>query len=466
MIYLILALGIAVRLTAAFCLQNFIWPDEVSQSLEQAHRLVFGYGMVPWEYVAGLRSYLVPFFLAAVLYPFKYFSGGGSLLYTGAVRAVLCLLSASLIVFAYQYAKTFGSRLAGLTAAFMVAFWYEYIYFAPKALGDLFAVYLILPGLFFAERGLRDKRPRDLLLAGLLLALGGMVRYQNLPLLLLPLAVSFWYGFKTADRPLLKYYIYPALLVIGAAGVLDWLIWGDLFHSLFYSFDFYLVRGGATRVLSLPLDWYFRIIWNLQGGLFPLLCGLALLALPRVKLLGTALLFYFIFHTGIAYKEYRYIFLCWPLLMIAAALGAEMLLSKIDRPRLRLAVLAAGLAGFAAFSLYSAVKFTWADLGYDSNYLPKGVSAWTVIGPHIGAYRYLSTRPDIRGLWDTVDSWRWSPGYYYLHQNIALYFTPDVLSALCQGRPGDYLISRRALRAGRSWEKVAQVADVSVYRVR
>jgi GPI mannosyltransferase 3 len=465
LIYLILALGLAVRLAAALCLQNIIWPDEIFQSLEQAHRLVFGYGMVPWEYVAGLRSYLVPLFLAAILFPFKYFSGGGSLLYTTAVRVVLCLLSASLIVFAYQYAKTFGNRVAGLTAAFMTAFWYEFVYFAPKALGDLFAVYLILPGLFFAERGLRDKRPRDLFWAGLLIALGGMVRYQNLPLLLLPLALSFWYGFKAADRRLLMLYLCPALLVIGAVGVSDWLIWGDLFHSLFYAFDFYLVRGGATSPLSTPPGWYFQIIWQMQSYLFPLLCGLALLGLPRVKLLGTALLFYFIFHTGIAYKEYRYIFLCWPLLMIAAALGAQILLSKINRPRLRQALLAAGLAAFAAFSFYSAGKLTWGDLGYNSNYLNKRQSAWTVMRAHILAYQYLSTRQDIRGLWDTVDNWRWSPGYYYLHKNIPLYFTPQVENAARGGRRGDYLVSR-ALLADRSWERMAQMADIYVYRFR
>src|SRR5690348_10426874 len=32
-------------------------PDEVFQALEPAHRLVFGYGMVPWEFDYGARSW-------------------------------------------------------------------------------------------------------------------------------------------------------------------------------------------------------------------------------------------------------------------------------------------------------------------------------------------------------------------------------------------------------------------------
>ncbi|MBN3032607.1 MAG: glycosyltransferase family 39 protein [Candidatus Saganbacteria bacterium] len=455
-------LGGALRLAAAFCLENIAWPDEIFQSLEQAHRLVFGYGIVPWEYVAGLRSYLVPLFLAAVIFPFKYLSGHGSFAYTATVRVALCLMSLSLIVFAYQYAKTFGNRLAGSIAACLVAFWYEFIFFAPKAFGDLFAVYLILPGLFFAERGLRDKRPRDLLWSGLLLALGGMVRYQNLFLLALPPALSFWYGFKAADRKLLRHYLYSALAVSVAAGVLDWLIWGRLFHSLLYSFDFYLVRGGATSSLLTPFDWYVRTGWRMQGYLFPLLCGLAWLSWPRVKLLWAALLFYFILHTGIASKEYRYIFLCWPLLMIAAALGAETLLSRISRPELRRAWLGAGAAGFIFFSVYSAGKFTWGDLGYRSSYLDGRQPAWTVLRAKIRAYRYLSGRPDIRGLSDDVYNWHWSPGYYYLHKDIPVFFNAPGPAAA--GR-ANYFISR-APRAASGLERVKQIGDIYIYKAR
>src|SRR5262249_35182978 len=37
-----------------------VWPDEVYQSLEQAHRLVFGFGFLPWEFDVGARSWAFP----------------------------------------------------------------------------------------------------------------------------------------------------------------------------------------------------------------------------------------------------------------------------------------------------------------------------------------------------------------------------------------------------------------------
>ncbi|MSP03949.1 MAG: hypothetical protein EXR05_01570 [Acetobacteraceae bacterium] len=43
-------------------------PDEVFQYLEPAHRLVHGTGLIAWEYAAGLRSWLLPGVLAAVLW--------------------------------------------------------------------------------------------------------------------------------------------------------------------------------------------------------------------------------------------------------------------------------------------------------------------------------------------------------------------------------------------------------------
>ncbi len=44
------------------------YPDEVMQSLEQAHRLVFGSGLVPWEFRDGARSWLLPGMLAVPMW--------------------------------------------------------------------------------------------------------------------------------------------------------------------------------------------------------------------------------------------------------------------------------------------------------------------------------------------------------------------------------------------------------------
>ena len=70
--FLIIAIGISIlaalpRLWAAWFDQGVFWPDEIFQSVEQAHRLVFGYGITPWEFRKGARSWVFPGMVAIVL---------------------------------------------------------------------------------------------------------------------------------------------------------------------------------------------------------------------------------------------------------------------------------------------------------------------------------------------------------------------------------------------------------------
>ena len=50
--FLVLA-AIALRLIPIVFVPSMVWGDEIFQSSEQAHRLVFGYGLVPWEFQLG-----------------------------------------------------------------------------------------------------------------------------------------------------------------------------------------------------------------------------------------------------------------------------------------------------------------------------------------------------------------------------------------------------------------------------
>ncbi|XP_021771583.1 GPI mannosyltransferase 3-like [Chenopodium quinoa] len=60
-------LCLALRMVNSFLVQTYFNPDEHWQSLEVAHRLVFGYGHLTWEWKRGIRGYLHPL-LFAVLY--------------------------------------------------------------------------------------------------------------------------------------------------------------------------------------------------------------------------------------------------------------------------------------------------------------------------------------------------------------------------------------------------------------
>src|SRR5258708_6184015 len=63
----ILAIGFALRLIGALALPNIAHPDEIFQVIEPAHRLVFGSGIVSWEYIVGIRSWAFPGLIAGVM---------------------------------------------------------------------------------------------------------------------------------------------------------------------------------------------------------------------------------------------------------------------------------------------------------------------------------------------------------------------------------------------------------------
>ena len=64
---LILIVAFLLRIYFALAFPNIHHPDEVFQYLEQAHRLVFKYGVIPWEYREATRSWIVPGFLGGLL---------------------------------------------------------------------------------------------------------------------------------------------------------------------------------------------------------------------------------------------------------------------------------------------------------------------------------------------------------------------------------------------------------------
>src|ERR1700685_3656183 len=63
----ILLLGFALRLGAGLTQVHVLFFDETIQYFEQGHRLAFGSGIVPWEFVDGIRSWLLPGLIALAM---------------------------------------------------------------------------------------------------------------------------------------------------------------------------------------------------------------------------------------------------------------------------------------------------------------------------------------------------------------------------------------------------------------
>ncbi|KAI4457964.1 glycosyltransferase [Holotrichia oblita] len=59
-----LLIFLIARIASVFLVQTWYVADEYWQSLEVAHKFIFGYGELTWEWKLGIRSYIYPLLIS------------------------------------------------------------------------------------------------------------------------------------------------------------------------------------------------------------------------------------------------------------------------------------------------------------------------------------------------------------------------------------------------------------------
>lgn len=170
---IILIAAVAGR-AAALSIYGAHHADEAFQYLEQAHRLVFGYGIVPWEYRYGMRSWLVPLLLAAPMKLGEAAPWPEPILFA---RILAAGLAFAVVPAAWVIGRRL-SRLHGVVAMAVAALWFESIYFTVHVLTEVLATSAFLSGaaVLIAIGGRRGA-----LTGGALLALTVVLRFHYGP---------------------------------------------------------------------------------------------------------------------------------------------------------------------------------------------------------------------------------------------------------------------------------------------
>lgn len=97
---------LAIRLVNAFTLKTFFQPDEFYQSLEVAHRVVFGYGYETWEWREGLRSSLHPLIYAGGYYLTIFLGEEWVFIAPKVINAILAAIGETyMYIFAVRYSN-------------------------------------------------------------------------------------------------------------------------------------------------------------------------------------------------------------------------------------------------------------------------------------------------------------------------------------------------------------------------
>lgn len=295
-------------------------PDELFQYLEQAHRIVFGYGFVPWEFREFIRSWLIPLMLVAPMQFGEWIDPGGSF-YLILPRLMFAALNFAPVVAAWFIGRRISLQHAIVGMA-VVALWVESVAFSVQTLSESLAV-----AAFLSAAALLHGKARmpAIILAGALLAFGGLARFQYGP----ALAV---FGAMMAGRDLRiwKWLIAGGLPVILGGALIDIAMGLRPYEWIYTNYRINIAEGKMQQIAGEghPLTYlaFLYQSWKLAFFIVPIL---VVAGWRRHPALVVAALVNILLHQLIDHKEYRYIWLSIQALLLIAAFGSVDLLKLI-----------------------------------------------------------------------------------------------------------------------------------------
>lgn len=465
---LVLALAAAPRAWAAVADQGLFWPDEFYQSLEQAHRFAFGYGIVPWEFVDGLRSWVFPGAIG-LLWKGLAMAGvtGAPALIVAAKMAMVLLglvgVDAAMRLAARLAPRESANAAAALAGVFVGAF-PALVFFGSKCMSEIASAPLVLVAALGVLRAPDDAPPRRpvarLVGAGALASLAIFLRFQNglvaVGLLAILLSERRW---RDAAR-----YAAGATAVGLAGGLLDWVTWGRPFHAFLAYVGFHAGNQSAAWGTA-PATYYVRYTWFSAGpAVLLVLLGFAAIA-PRARRYALLVAAYVVAHSAVPHKEYRFLVPILPLFLALAAAGLASLLERLRPARVPLAraAAAAGLLSLVGFG-ERAARMTFRDLGHGDG-LAAGLASGRDRPWHAaeGINRLLwaaGAAPDACGVLIKDIPWSSTGGFAYLHKDVPLFFrfSPRHLAS------ANYLIARREFQHPWQYEEGPEHGGFRLFR--
>lgn len=276
----VFAVAFAARLLPVFVFPGINHPDEVFQTVEQAHRLVFGTGLVPWEFVYGTRSWVLPGALAGVMKLASQLCAGPSC-YMPIIGSVLAALGAASALCAFLWGRRFFGTAGGMVAGIFAAVWIDAVYLGPRALSDAVAAHVLVIGLY-ASTPDRPEAPtwRRAAVAGALLSIAASLRVQLLPAIGL---IGLW-GMFAAFRNRRLGFLGGGLVIWLLYGAVDGFTWSYPFESLWRNVAANLFYNVQAKYGVFPWYWYLSTVleyWTGLAGAMAALCLIGAIRLPQ-----------------------------------------------------------------------------------------------------------------------------------------------------------------------------------------
>ena len=316
------ALAIALRVLA-FDPYSAHHQDETIQYLEQAHRIVFGYGFVPWEYRYFIRSWLIPLLLVPPMQLGEWLDPGGTL-YLILPRAMVAAANFTPVIAAWFIGKRISTAHAIVGMAVM-ALWIESVLFSVQTLSESLSV-----ACFFGAVALlhREARFGAIVAAGALMALAGLFRFQFGPAIALYAVLI-----AGTDRRVWAALMLGGLPVVAGGGLLDIAMGLRPYEWILNNYNANITQGRMKEIGGHDVGYYLKAIPHFwKWAVVPIFIFL-LHGWRRNPALFAAALINIAVHQFVGHKEYRYLWLSIDALLLLAAFGSVDFLKLAKLPK-------------------------------------------------------------------------------------------------------------------------------------
>jgi GPI mannosyltransferase 3 len=411
-----LAAGAALRGWLAVTDTGIYWPDEIYQSLEPAHRLVWGRGLLAWEFSSGARPWTLPALVALPLGLFRLLGVESPAVYLPCLKLLFAAVGVATAWATARLARALGAGpLPSATAGALYALSAPAIYFSTRGLSEPLSALPVTLGLVLAWP--KDAPRRRVLLGAALLGAAVLLRLQDALVCVGLLVLLLSRGQRRMALEAAGVFALCAL----ALGLLDWATWGHPFQSALVNLHFNVVEGGGSLWGTSDAAYYARVLWrSMPPVALVLLLGGALGA-RRAPGLFLLVLGFLAAHSLVPHKEYRFILPVLPALMALCGLGLDTACTFVQARKPSLTALAVAPALLAAaFSAAGFHRLTFGDLGaYET--LKPGASAYGDFGDVNRLLTLAGTFEDLCGLKVEAVHMAWAGGYSYFHKDAPLY---------------------------------------------
>ncbi|XP_021913167.1 GPI mannosyltransferase 3 [Zootermopsis nevadensis] len=356
--WLVLSFFMSIRLCMVYIVQTWFVPDEYWQTVEVAHKIVFGYGHETWEWTLGIRSYIYPAFLATILSVLKYFHLDSVNTVVHGPRILQAVLSA---VGDYCFLRWYRNQNGGhgLWASFALITNWFWMYCGSRTLINTFEATLntFALNLFPWNQNKIQKSPSKFLW---FVATACMIR-PTAVIIWLPLCIYHFLLSYHKVTTVVKDYILIGLIVITAGTMLDTYFYGKITFTPLHFLQANIMDSINVFYGTHPSLWYIVVGIPVVLGchLIPFLLGAFRALTHKRGSIEMVLLFVSVWTVAVLsfvpHKEFRFLLPLFPMFVYIESSFLSHWSRKAQRSMLLVATVGMVIANIALLGYFGLI---------------------------------------------------------------------------------------------------------------